>query len=120
MYDQCTVLPPKAQNSQQVLYLSTPRHGSFSCVETAILSGCAPTQGIVIVGKMENMVIQILLLGAVSKQVCSVMVMDETSCVEMEEEECGICHTIYMEECKMKMVEEMMPTKVSICKNVTR
>ena len=64
--------------------------------------------------------IQILLLCAVSQQVSSVMVMDEASCVEMEQEECGICHTIYMEECKMKMVEEMMPTKVSMCKNVTR
>ena len=48
------------------------------------------------------------------------MVMDEASCVEMEQEECGICHTIYMEKCEMKMVEEMMPTKVPICKNVTR
>ena len=48
------------------------------------------------------------------------MVMDESSCVEVEEEECGYCHTIYMEECKMKMVEEMMPNKVSVCKNVTR
>ena len=69
---------------------------------------------------MENMVMRVLLLCAVSQQVSSVMVMDEASCVEMEQEECGICHTIYMEECKMKMVEEMMPTKVSICKNVTR
>ena len=48
------------------------------------------------------------------------MVVDESSCVEVEEEECGYCHTIYMEECKMKMVEEMMPNKVSVCKNVTR
>jgi len=48
------------------------------------------------------------------------MVMDETSCIDMEQEECGICHTVYMKECKMKMVEEMMPTKVSMCKNVTR
>merc|ERR1712117_344215 len=50
----------------------------------------------------------------------SFMVMDETSCIDMEQEECGICHTVYMRECKMKMVEEMMPTKVSMCKNVTR
>ena len=69
---------------------------------------------------MESMVIPILLFCAVSQRVCSVMVMDETSCVEMEQEECGICHTIYREECRMKMVEEMMPTKVSMCKNVTR
>ena len=53
------------------------------------------------------------------QHVSSLMVMNETSCVEVEEEECGICHTIYMEECKMKMVEEMMPVKVSMCKNVT-
>ena len=53
------------------------------------------------------------------QHVSSLMVMDETSCVEVEEEECGICHTIYMEECEMKMVEEMMPVKVSMCKNVT-
>merc|ERR1711970_808059 len=50
----------------------------------------------------------------------SFMVMDETSCIDMVQEECGICHTVYMRECKMKMVEEMMPTKVSMCKNVTR
>ena len=49
-----------------------------------------------------------------------VMVMDESSCVEVEEEQCGFCHTIYMEECKMKMVEEMMPAKVSVCRNVTK
>ena len=61
-----------------------------------------------------------LLLCLVSSQVSSLMVMDEASCVEVEEEECGICHTIYMEECRMKMVEEMMPAKVSMCKNVTR
>ena len=52
--------------------------------------------------------------------VASLMVMDESSCVEVEEEECGFCHTIYMEECKMKMVEEMMPAKVNVCRNVTR
>ena len=52
--------------------------------------------------------------------VTSFMVMDESSCVEVEEEECGLCHTIYMEECKMKLVEEMMPAKVNVCRNVTR
>jgi hypothetical protein len=52
--------------------------------------------------------------------VVSIMVMDESSCVEVEEEECGFCHTIYMEECNMKMVEEMMPVKVNVCRNVTR
>eukprot|EP00092_Neocalanus_flemingeri_P063604 GFUD01077001.1.p1 GENE.GFUD01077001.1~~GFUD01077001.1.p1 ORF type:complete len:197 (-),score=68.35 GFUD01077001.1:173-763(-) len=52
--------------------------------------------------------------------VLSLMVMDEESCQEVEEKECGICHTIYMEECRMKMMEEMMPNKVSVCNNVTR
>ena len=61
-----------------------------------------------------------LLLLVVIHQVSSFMVMDEASCVEVEEEDCGICHTIYMEECKMKMVEEMIPTKVAICRNITR
>merc|ERR1712154_55438 len=50
----------------------------------------------------------------------SVMVMEEETCHEVEEEDCGVCHTIYMENCEMKMLEEMMPTKVQICKNVTR
>ena len=61
-----------------------------------------------------------LLLCLMCHQVLSLMVMNESSCVQVEEEECGICHTIYMEECEMKMVEEMMPAKVSLCKNVTR
>ena len=59
----------------------------------------------------------ILTLGT---PVLSLMVMDEESCQEVEEKDCGICHTIYMEKCEMKMVEEMMPTKVPFCKNVTR
>ena len=50
----------------------------------------------------------------------AIMVMEEESCQEVEEEDCGVCHTIYMEKCEMKMLEEMMPTKVQICKNVTR
>jgi hypothetical protein len=28
------------------------------------------------------------------------MVMDEASCVEVEEEDCSICHTIYIRECR--------------------
>ena len=61
-----------------------------------------------------------LLFCVLCHQVMSLMVMDESSCVQVEEEQCGICHTIYMEECEMKMVEEMMPVKVAMCKNVTR
>ena len=70
-------------------------------------------------------VLQLIMLSRLCLVICvygcvaGVMVMDESSCVEVEEEECGFCHTIYMEECKMKMMEEMMPAKVSVCKNVT-
>ena len=77
-------------------------------METARLAGCAAAA-------MLSMCLVICLYGCVA----GVMVMDESSCVEVEEEECGFCHTIYMEECKMKMMEEMMPAKVSVCKNVT-
>jgi len=52
--------------------------------------------------------------------VSGLMVMDESTCHEVEEEECGVCHTVYMQECDMLMVPEMMPTKVQMCKNVTR
>ena len=48
------------------------------------------------------------------------MVMDEPSCQEVEEAECGVCHTLYMEHCQMEVVAEMMPKKVSMCRNVTR
>merc|ERR1711894_246150 len=50
--------------------------------------------------------------------VSGLMVMDETSC--HEEEEGGMCHTVYMEECTMVKEDEMMPKKVEMCKNVTR
>ena len=52
--------------------------------------------------------------------VSGLMVMDESTCHDVEEEECGVCHTVYMQECDMVMVPEMMPTKVQMCKNVTR
>ena len=52
--------------------------------------------------------------------VSGLMVMDESTCHEVEEEEGGVCHTVYMQECDMVMVPEMMPTKVQMCKNVTR
>merc|ERR1719394_872389 len=52
--------------------------------------------------------------------VSGLMDMDESTCHEVEEEECGVCHTVYMQECDMVMVPEMMPTKVQMCKNVTR
>ena len=44
------------------------------------------------------------------------MVMDEPSCREVEEEDCGLCHTVYMEECAMKEVEEMLPLRVEVCR----
>ena len=40
--------------------------------------------------------------------------------VKVEKEECGMCHTVYMEECAMVKEDEMMPKKVEMCKNVTR
>ena len=71
-------------------------------------------------GKGKMMKGSFLFHAMLFQRVSSLMVMNETSCVEQEEEDCGICHTIYMEECEMKMMEEMMPVKVSMCKNVTR
>ena len=65
------------------------------------------------------MVIWTLALVTCSR-VSGLMVMDESTCHEVEEEECGVCHTVYMQECDMVMVPEMMPTKVQMCKNVTR
>merc|ERR1712227_910346 len=49
--------------------------------------------------------------------VVGLMVMDETSCHEIEEEECGLCHTVYMEECNMvmKMKHKMVEEKRPIC-----
>merc|ERR1712055_142420 len=67
---------------------------------------------------MGTLVILICILGYC--RVMCVMVMDKLSCVEVEQEQCGICHTIYIKECQMKMVEEMMPAKVTKCKNVAR
>merc|ERR1711915_569941 len=87
-----------------------------SCVETAGVSGCATRAGRT---KMKEGVVLVYLLWGCTFAM-GLMVMDESSCVEVEEEECGYCHTIYMEECKMKMIEEMMPAKISVCKNVTR
>ena len=62
----------------------------------------------------------VLVLVLLVSLVQGLMVMDEPSCQEVEEAECGLCHTVYMEECKMEMVHEMMPKKVSMCRNVTR
>merc|ERR1712035_25185 len=60
----------------------------------------------------------LILCTNILNSLVGLMVMDETSC--HEEEECGLCHTVYMEECNMVMEMEMMPKKVSMCKNVTR
>ena len=48
------------------------------------------------------------------------MMMDEESCRQVEEQQCGLCHTVYMEECGWRQQMQMMPKKVSVCKNVTR
>ena len=44
------------------------------------------------------------------------MVVDSPSCREVEEEDCGLCHTVYMEECAMREVEEMLPLRVEVCR----
>jgi len=67
-----------------------------------------------------RMLTLLILCTNMLNSVVGLMVMDETSCHEIEEEECGLCHTVYMEECNMVMEMEMMPKKVSMCKNVTR
>ena len=38
-------------------------------------------------------------------------VCDEEECVEEEEEECGLCHSIYMRECDIKMEYKYTPVK---------
>jgi len=67
---------------------------------------------------MSNLVTWLVMISA--GLVMSRMVMDESSCEEVEEQECGLCHTVYMEECAMEMVEEMRPAMVKSCKNVTK
>jgi len=67
-----------------------------------------------------RMLTLVILFINLTNIVAGLMVMDESSCHEIEEEECGLCHTVYMEECNMVMEKEMMPKKVSMCKNVTR
>merc|ERR1719348_1651680 len=67
-----------------------------------------------------SVLVVMLALLAQSGTVLSKMVMDEASCQEVEEEECGLCHTLYTQECSMKMVEEIVPQKVWSCQNVTR
>merc|ERR1711981_451192 len=71
--------------------------------------GRAPTHAMASVGITDTMSVTFLILCFVIHHATPFMVMDESSCVEMEQEEC-----------KMKMMEEMMPTKVSMCKNITR
>ena len=69
---------------------------------------------------METIKVLLVMVVLVFSRVQGLMVMDEPSCHDVEEAECGVCHTLYMEECKMEMVAEMMPKKVSMCRNVTR
>ena len=70
----------------------------------------------VIMDTIKVVVVVVLVLSRVQ----GLMVMDEPSCHDVEEAECGVCHTLYMEECQMEMVPQMMPKKVSMCRNVTR
>jgi len=69
-------------------------------------------------GRMWGGTTALLLLLA--RTITSKMVMDESSCLEVEEEECGLCHTVYMEECAMKEVPEMRPAMVQVCTNTTK
>merc|ERR1712141_457452 len=69
---------------------------------------------------MDTIKVVVVVLVVVTSTVQGLMVMDEPSCHDVEEAECGVCHTLYMEDCKMEMVAEMMPKKVSMCRNVTR
>ena len=69
---------------------------------------------------MDNIKGVVVVLIVVTSTLQGLMVMDEPSCHDVEEAECGVCHTLYMEDCKMEMVAEMMPKKVSMCRNVTR
>ena len=73
---------------------------------------------ILIMDTIKVLVVMVVVLGI--SRVQGLMVMDEPSCHDVEEAECGVCHTLYMEDCKMEMVPEMMPKKVSMCRNVTR
>merc|ERR1712142_1353291 len=115
-----------------------------SCSETATLDGCAAARSSVglivnfsdilsLVPRLQQhrhrlhmmegvirMLTLFILCINLTNFVAGLMVMDENSCHEIEEEECGLCHTVYMEECNMVMEKEMMPKKVSMCKNVTR
>ena len=69
---------------------------------------------------MDTTKVLLVMVVLVVSRVQGLMVMDEPSCQDVEEAECGVCHTLYMEECSMEMVPEMMPKKVSMCRNVTR
>lgn len=48
------------------------------------------------------------------------MVVQESSCRQVQEEECGLCHTVYREQCRLQEVQELWPTKVQVCRNTTR
>merc|ERR1719175_585858 len=63
-----------------------------------------------------RMLTLVILCTNMLNSVAGLMVMDEASCHEAEEEECGLCHTVYMEECSMKEVEEMRPMKKRMCR----
>merc|ERR1711973_245080 len=91
-----------------------------SCSETVSRAGRAAAHHQVIVTFMMDPPRTVLVLVLLVSLVHGLMVMDEPSCQEVEEAECGLCHTVYMEECKMEMVHEMMPKKVSMCRSVTR
>ena len=71
-------------------------------------------------GPIAEMRLVVLITLVTVDIVVGLMVMDKDSCHRVEEQNCGLCHTIYIQQCGLKMVEEMLPTKVNICRNVTR
>ncbi len=61
---------------------------------------------------MVPLVVLLLLAGPGAAR----MLRDSSSCHQVEEEECGLCHTVYMEEGSGRPVEELRPTKVRMCR----
>merc|ERR1711973_585670 len=87
-----------------------------SCSETVSRAGRAAAHHQVIVTFMMDPPRTVLVLVLLVSLVHGLMVMDEPSCQEVEEAECGLCHTVYMEKCKTIMRERMVEEKRPICK----
>jgi len=62
--------------------------------------------------------IGVVALGAMLS--CGEMVLDSSSCSLVTEEECGLCHTLYMEHCITTMLEERRPRETITCREEPR